>query len=68
MSKSYPSTSSLYLRDLDVSCISPWPIQGLFNVIEVFHFLAVQVIFICVYITNYLHFITKFLSFKFFKS
>ena len=28
-----------------------------------FHFLAVQVIFICVYITNYLHFFTIFLSF-----
>ena len=28
-----------------------------------FHFLAVQVIFICVYITNYLHFFTMFLSF-----
>jgi len=26
-------------------------------------FLAVQMIFICVYITNYLHFITVFLSF-----
>ena len=26
-------------------------------------FLAVQVIFICVYITNYLHFFTMFLSF-----
>ena len=26
-------------------------------------FLAVQVIFICVYITNYLHFSTMFLSF-----
>jgi len=28
-----------------------------------FHFLAVRVIFICVYITNYLHFFTMFLSF-----
>ena len=28
----------------------------------VFHFLAVQVIFFCVYVTKYLHFITMFLS------
>ena len=28
-----------------------------------FNFLAVQVIYICVYITNYLHFFTMFLSF-----
>ena len=31
--------------------------------IVVFHFLAVQMIFICVYITNCLHFFTMFLSF-----
>jgi hypothetical protein len=28
-----------------------------------FNFLVVQVIFICVYMTNYLHFFTVFLSF-----
>jgi len=31
--------------------------------IFVISFLAVQVIFICIYITNYLHFFTMFLSF-----
>ena len=33
------------------------------HVFSLISFLAVQVIFICVYITNYLHFITMFLSF-----
>jgi len=31
-------------------------------------FLAMQVIFICVYVTNYLHFFTMFLSFQHFKT
>jgi len=38
-------------------------INKLTNAYLHFHFLAVQVIFICVYITNYLHFSTMFLSF-----
>jgi len=33
------------------------------TIVPKFHFLAVEVIFICVYITNYLHFSTMFLSF-----
>jgi hypothetical protein len=33
------------------------------NTQQTFHFLTLQIIFICVYITNYLHFITIFLSF-----
>ena len=37
-------------------------LEAKFSILE-FHFLAVQVIFICVYITNYLHFFTMFLSF-----
>jgi len=35
MTKPYPNKSNLYLGNLDVSFISPWPIQGLFNVIVV---------------------------------
>jgi hypothetical protein len=33
------------------------------NKVNEFNFLAVQLIFICVYITNYLHFFTVFLRF-----
>ena len=36
--------------------------------VKYFIFLSVQVIFICVYITNYLHFFTMFLSFYHFKT
>ena len=37
--------------------------RGYEETYEFLSFLAVQVIFICVYITNYLHFFTVFLSF-----
>ena len=48
-----------YLETDYNNCLKSYTFYILVN----FHFLAVQVIFICVYITNYLHIFTMFLSF-----